>query len=166
MKPRITASPCSRFIFNNARPIRPTITPRWFRSTAISSTAFSATRLISSCFPVIPGPGRRTSSPTTCPILSFIFVTATDLHGWQAWPFMGREHKGVTSMTNGFGDTNVIGGHDNLFVLWPFFSDSMMDTGGKNPAHQQALIPFYSYYRSQTAQFHQLLLAAGRDPYD
>lgn len=72
-----------------------------------------------------------------------------NLHGWQAWPFMGREHKGVTSMTNGFGETNVVGGHDNLFVLWPFFFDSMIDTGGKKPAHQQALIPFYSYYRSK-----------------
>jgi hypothetical protein len=71
------------------------------------------------------------------------------LHGWQAWPLVGHERKDVTSVTNGFGDTNVVGGHDNLFVLWPFFSDSVMDIGGKNPAHQQGLIPFYSYYRSK-----------------
>ena len=72
------------------------------------------------------------------------------LHGWQAWPFMGREHKIVTSVTNGFGETNLVGGHENLFVLWPFFSDSKLEIGAKNPAHQQGLIPFYSYYRSKT----------------
>lgn len=72
-----------------------------------------------------------------------------NLFGWQVWPLMGREHKDVTFTTNGFGDLNVVGGHDNLFVLWPFYFDSKLDLVTKNPAHQQALIPFYSYYRSK-----------------
>jgi hypothetical protein len=71
------------------------------------------------------------------------------LHGWQVWPFMGREHKIVTTMTNGFGETNTVGGHDNLFVLWPFFFDTKVETGTTNSAHQQGLIPFYTYYRSK-----------------
>jgi hypothetical protein len=71
------------------------------------------------------------------------------LHGWQVWPFMGREHKIVTTVTNSFGDTNLSGGHESLFVLWPFFTDASLEIGMKYPAHQQALIPFYSYYRSK-----------------
>jgi len=71
------------------------------------------------------------------------------LNGWQAWPFVGREHKIPTVLTNAFGDTNVVGGHESLFVMWPFYSDSHLEIGAKNPAHQQALIPFYSYYRSK-----------------
>ncbi len=71
------------------------------------------------------------------------------LHGWQVWPLMGREHKDVTFKTNGFGDIDVSGGHDNLFVLWPLYFDSKLDLVTRNPAHQQALIPFYSYYRSK-----------------
>ncbi len=37
------------------------------------------------------------------------------LHGWQVWPFVGSEHKIVTSQTNGFGDVQTIGGHDHSF---------------------------------------------------
>ena len=71
------------------------------------------------------------------------------LRGWQVWPLIGREHKEVTRATNGFGDTQIIGGHDSMFVLWPFFTDSRSDLGTENPARQQALIPFYSLFRSE-----------------
>jgi hypothetical protein len=70
------------------------------------------------------------------------------LEGWQFWPLFGREHKDITSDTNGFGETLVNGGHDSLFVLWPFFTDSMSAIGTTNPVKQQGLIPFYSFYRS------------------
>src|ERR1039457_5299245 len=33
------------------------------------------------------------------------------LNGWQVWPFAGREHKDVTTQTNGFGDVARVGGH-------------------------------------------------------
>jgi hypothetical protein len=71
------------------------------------------------------------------------------LHGWQAWPFYGTEHKVVTTATNGFGDTQVVGGHDSYFVLWPFFSNSTNGIGTDNPSREQALLPFYDYYRSK-----------------
>ena len=70
------------------------------------------------------------------------------LRGWQLWPFVGAEHKAVTTVTNGFGDTEVSGGHDSLFILWPFFLDQESDLGTTNPVHEQGLIPFYSLYRS------------------
>src|SRR5471030_2125226 len=43
------------------------------------------------------------------------------MHGWQFWPFVGSEHKDVTSKTNGFGDVEIIGGYDSHFVAWPFY---------------------------------------------
>src|ERR1017187_1831113 len=37
------------------------------------------------------------------------------LNGWQVWPLAGREHKDVTTQTNGFGDVSRIAGHDHWF---------------------------------------------------
>jgi hypothetical protein len=70
------------------------------------------------------------------------------LHGWQLWPFFGEEHKVVTTSTNGFGDTEVVGGHDNYFALWPFFWNATNGIGTANPSREHALLPFYDYYRS------------------
>jgi hypothetical protein len=71
------------------------------------------------------------------------------LHGWQLWPLMGREHQDLTTHTNGFGDVQATGGHDSLFVLWPFFTDTRSGLGTENAAKQQGLIPLYSLYRSR-----------------
>ena len=71
------------------------------------------------------------------------------LHGWQVWPFIGREQKVVTTNTNGFGDKEVVGGHDNTFVMWPFFWNEKTELGTDNAGHLQALVPFYSYSRSK-----------------
>jgi len=70
------------------------------------------------------------------------------LEGWQLWPLYGQEHKGLTTETNGFGDVKEIGGHDQHFVVWPFFVDAQTDTETPQAAHHQALIPFYSLERS------------------
>ena len=70
------------------------------------------------------------------------------LHGWQVWPMLGHEHKDVTTQTNGFGEVSVVGGHDNWFVLWPFFFNQRTGIGTDNPQHQQGLFPFYSFLRS------------------
>ncbi len=70
------------------------------------------------------------------------------LHGWQVWPLVGSEHKVPTQATNDFGDVSTVGGHESFFVLWPFFTDSRLDLGTTNAAHEQGFIPFYSYYRS------------------
>ncbi len=70
------------------------------------------------------------------------------LRGWQLWPFYGKEHKVVTTTTNGFGDTQLVGGHDSYFVLWPFFSNATNGIGTTNQSREQAFLPFYYYYRS------------------
>lgn len=70
------------------------------------------------------------------------------LHGWQAWPFIGSEHKEVTTHTNGFGDVETIGGHDHFFLLWPFYLQQNNDIGTDNPEKFRASIPFYTYSRS------------------
>jgi hypothetical protein len=43
------------------------------------------------------------------------------MHGWQFWPLVGTNTKDVTTVTNGFGDTEISGGHDNFFALWPIY---------------------------------------------
>lgn len=70
------------------------------------------------------------------------------LQGWQIWPLFGTESKEVTTRSNDWGDLELKGGHQKLFVLWPFFHDHHLGLGTTNPVHQQALIPFYSYLRS------------------
>lgn len=70
------------------------------------------------------------------------------LHGWQLWPFYGEEHKEITTKTNEWGDKDVIGGHDRLFVLWPFYLNSTSGIGTDNPTKQHALLPLYSILRS------------------
>jgi hypothetical protein len=70
------------------------------------------------------------------------------LHGWQAWPLIGREHKDVTTQTNGFGDVQIVAGHENFFFLWPFYFNEHTGIGTDNPAVEHTLIPLYSLYRS------------------
>ena len=70
------------------------------------------------------------------------------LEGWQIWPFTGHEHKDATTRTNGFGDIETVGGHDDWFVIWPLFFDQKSRIGTDNPQHQQTFLPFYSYVRS------------------
>lgn len=70
------------------------------------------------------------------------------LRGWQVWPFIGREHKEITTKTNSWGDTEVVGGHDKLFVLWPIYFDQTAAIGTANPQKQRAILPLYSILRS------------------
>ena len=70
------------------------------------------------------------------------------LHGWQFWPLMGSEHKDITTRTNGFGDIETIGGHDNMFALWPLFFNDKSGLGTTNPVWVQTSIPAYSFTRS------------------
>lgn len=71
-----------------------------------------------------------------------------NLAGWQFWPFVGHEHKGITTATNGFGDVTEIGGHDSRFILWPIYLNAYLETGTTNQQHQQAVLPLYSLQRS------------------
>ena len=70
------------------------------------------------------------------------------MKGWQVWPFVGREHKDVTTETNGFGDVSVVGGHDRSFYLFPFWMKQDNEIGTDNPEKWRAAIPFYVSSRS------------------
>ncbi len=70
------------------------------------------------------------------------------LHGWQVWPLVGKEHKNITSKTNGFGETEIIGGHDRFFALWPIYFNNTLGIGTDNPQDQFGVLPFYYSVRS------------------
>jgi hypothetical protein len=70
------------------------------------------------------------------------------LDGWQVWPFVGHEHKVVTTQTNGFGDTAIVAGHDQSFVFWPFYLNQTNGLGTDNPEKFHASIPFFAVSRS------------------
>lgn len=70
------------------------------------------------------------------------------LRGWQFWPLVGREHKGVTTKTNGFNEVQTIGGHDKSFLLWPLFFQQKTGIGTDNPEWTQGSIPAYALLRS------------------
>jgi len=70
------------------------------------------------------------------------------LRGWQFWPIVGSEHKEVTTHTNGFGETEIIGGHDESFYLWPFYLRQDTGLGTDNPGRFRASIPLFAATRS------------------
>ena len=70
------------------------------------------------------------------------------LQGWQFWPLAGYEHKDVTTRTNLEGEAETSGGHNKLFLLWPFFFNQRLGLGTEYPEHHQALLPFYTRLRS------------------
>ena len=70
------------------------------------------------------------------------------LRGWQVWPFVGSEHKDVTTQTNGFGDAVTMPGHDKTFLLWPIHLREHTGLGSENPETLVAEIPFYLATRS------------------
>jgi hypothetical protein len=70
------------------------------------------------------------------------------LKGWQLWPIAGQEHKTITTRTNGFGDVEMVAGHDSLFAAWPVFFNQTTGIGTENPQKQLAVLPFYASLRS------------------
>lgn len=70
------------------------------------------------------------------------------LRGWQFWPLVGREHKGVTTRTNQYDEVETIGGHDKTFIFWPFFIHNDLGLGTTNVQTQRLSLPFYSAQRS------------------
>jgi hypothetical protein len=70
------------------------------------------------------------------------------LRGWQIWPFVGKEHKDVTTQTNGFNDVQTIAGHESFFLLWPFFFQQKAGIGTDNPQWAEGSIPAFSLLRS------------------
>ncbi len=71
-----------------------------------------------------------------------------NLQGWQFWPLMGVETKGLTTRTNVADEIVSIGGHQKLFVAWPFFFHNKLGIGTTNELKQDVLLPLYSIQRS------------------
>lgn len=70
------------------------------------------------------------------------------LKGWQVWPFIGHETKGLTTKTNNIDQAEMVPGHEKNFVLWPFYLSEKTGIGGENPRKFQSVLPFYSMERS------------------
>ena len=70
------------------------------------------------------------------------------LRGWQCWPLVGNEHQDVLARTNGFGDTEIIGGHDRFFALWPVYFHQNNGIGTARPEQFRAVLPVYAVSRS------------------
>lgn len=73
-----------------------------------------------------------------------------NLKGWQLWPLMGQEHKGLTLRTNIVGDLEEIGPHEKSFFLWPVVMNSHTRIGRPEEQRQQLVLPFYYSERAKT----------------
>lgn len=71
-----------------------------------------------------------------------------NLTGWQVWPFVGEQHKGVTFRTNQVDELETIGGHERSFVAWPFYLRNTEGIGTTNVSESLTVLPFYSQTRS------------------
>ncbi len=70
------------------------------------------------------------------------------MRGWQFWPLLGAQHKVPTTVTNGFGETEIVGGYDRWFALWPIHFWQNNGIGTDDPEKFRADLPLYSYSRS------------------
>lgn len=71
-----------------------------------------------------------------------------ELKGWQVWPLVGHERKGLTWKTNAWGEVEPVGGHQKWFALWPLFLRQQTGLGTTNVVHTEAVIPLYSFQRA------------------
>jgi hypothetical protein len=71
-----------------------------------------------------------------------------NLEGWQFWPVVGHEIKGVTYATNNFGDVTTIGGHDRWFAAWPLWFNQKNGLGTTNAQVTHGFLPAYVVLRS------------------
>jgi hypothetical protein len=95
------------------------------------------------------GQSRKRDIVTDNYIFPFFHARRGDfLRGWQFWPLIGQETKGITTRTNGFGDIEMIGAHKKFFALWPFHFNQTVDIGTENPEWKHGTLPFYSVLRS------------------
>jgi hypothetical protein len=95
------------------------------------------------------GQSRKADVVTDNYLFPFFHLRHGDrLHGWQFWPLAGDEHKDITTRTNGFGEVTKVGGHDKLFILWPFFFDEKSGLGTDNPQKWLVSFPAFGIERS------------------
>ena len=99
-------------------------------------------------FPIY-GQSQKRDVVTDNYLFPFFHVRHGDgLFGWQFWPLIGKEHKDVTTQTNGFGDTSIVGGHDKFFALWPVYFNDATGIGTDDPEKFWAMWPLYLQTRS------------------
>ncbi len=71
-----------------------------------------------------------------------------NLKGWQFWPVIGHEEKGVTWNTNASGEVNIVGGHEKWFAVWPLFTSQNNNIGTTNLSTARVFLPAYVAMRS------------------
>ncbi len=71
-----------------------------------------------------------------------------ELTGWQFWPIYGQESKNPFSFTNKYDEVELSPGHKRRFVLWPIYLESITGIGTTNQMFQRAILPFFSYQKS------------------
>jgi hypothetical protein len=99
-------------------------------------------------FPLF-GESRKRDVVTDNYLYPFVHLRRGDsLRGWQVWPVAGHEHKDVTTRTNGFGEIEIVGGHNKSFCLWPLYLGQETGIGTDNPEKFRASIPFFASSRS------------------
>lgn len=74
--------------------------------------------------------------------------TGNNLNGWQLWPFVGQEHKEVSTLEDMWGDPVLSPGHTKEFYLWPIGLHQTRGIGTPNPEDFLGIIPFYAQTRS------------------
>lgn len=83
------------------------------------------------------------------------------MKGWQFWPFVGREHKDITTKTNTWGDLETTPGYDLRFVMWPFYARQEREIGTTNQESTLVAFPFYRSLRSPQRDSISYLLPLG-----
>ena len=110
-------------------------------------------------FPIY-GQSQKKDVVTDNYLFPFFHVRHGDgLHGWQFWPLVGNEHKDVTTLTNGFGDTSIVGGHDDFFALWPIYFKTTEGIGTNDPEKIRARAPVLSAITFAQARRHRRVVA-------
>ena len=84
-----------------------------------------------------------------------------NLHGWQVFPLVGAETKGVTSVTNRFGGVEKVPDHHKSFVLWPIYATFDQAVGTTNQVKNRLVLPFYSSVRTPERDSTSFLLPFG-----
>lgn len=64
--------------------------------------------------------------------------------GWQLWPLIGSETKGITQRTNHWGDVEEIPGHKKFFFGWLLYFNERSGIGGTNEDHSFGFAPFFT----------------------
>jgi len=82
-------------------------------------------------------------------LFPFVHVReGSGLHGWQALPLAGHEHKEITTFTNIYGENETVAGHDKWFALWPLVAGHKTGIGTAAAETNVVALPFYTSLRS------------------